>query len=214
MSKKQKIYAVKKGYKTGLFYNWDDCKNAVSGFAGAIYKSFESAEEACAFLEDTDIIKDNYILPRLDEGRVVAFTDGSFNSDEKIYGSGVCIFAPKDIYVELCDSDRDENYISLRNVVGEIMAVLNAIDWTLKNGYNQISIFYDYEGIEKWITGEWKTKTNLSSHYKKYIEDKSKTISIEFVKIKGHSNNKYNDIADKLAKRAITTSINLSRGIV
>ena len=203
MSKKNKIYAVKKKGRTiGLFSNWEDCKRAVEGFSGAIYKSFESEEEARAFLEDIDIVKNDYISPRLNAGKVVAFTDGSFDADNKVYGSGVCIFAPNDIYVELRSSGRNENYI-LRNVAGEIMAVLNAIDWACKNGYNQISIFYDYEGIGKWATGEWKTKTTLSSYYKRYIDDKKGIISIEFIKVSGHSNNKYNDRADELAKSAI-----------
>ena len=26
---KKKIYAVRKGHKTGLFYTWDECKKAV-----------------------------------------------------------------------------------------------------------------------------------------------------------------------------------------
>ena len=203
MSKKNKIYAVKKGHTIGLFYSWDDCKSAVEGFAGAVYKSFESAEEARAFLEDVDVVKNDDILPRLNKGKVVAFTDGSFDADKKAYGSGVCIFAPNDIYVELCNSGRNEKYIDLRNIAGEIIAVLNAIDWAWKNGYDQISIFYDYEGIGKWASGEWKAKTTLSSYYKRYIDDKNGIISIEFIKVSGHSNNKYNDRADKLAKSAI-----------
>lgn len=203
MSKKNRIYAVKKGHTIGLFSNWEDCKSAVEGFAGAVYKSFESEEEAHAFLEDIDIVKNDDISPRLNAGKVVAFTDGSFDADKKAYGSGVCIFAPNDIYMELCNSGRNEKYIDLRNVAGEIIAVLNAIDWAWKNGYDQISIFYDYEGIGKWATGEWKTKTTLSSYYKRYIDDKNGIISIEFIKVSGHSNNKYNDRADKLAKSAI-----------
>lgn len=203
MSKKNRIYAVKKGHTTGLFNSWDDCKNAVEGFAGAIYKSFESEEEARAFLEDIDIVKNNDILPRLNAGKVVAFTDGSFDSEKKAYGSGVCIFAPNDIYIELCNKGKNEKYIDLRNVAGEIIAVLNAIDWAWKNGYDQISIFYDYEGIGKWASGEWKANTVLSNYYQRYIDDKNGIITIEFIKVSGHSNNRYNDRADKLAKSAI-----------
>ena len=203
MGKKNKIYAVKKGHTIGLFYSWDDCKSAVEGFAGAVYKSFESEEEARAFLEDVDIVKNDDVLPRLNAGKVVAFTDGSFDADKKAYGSGACIFAPNDIYVELCNSGKNEKYIDLRNIAGEIIAVLNAIDWAWKNGYDHISIFYDYEGIGKWASGEWKAKTTLSSYYKRYIDEKNGIIAIEFIKVNGHSNNKYNDRADKLAKSAI-----------
>ncbi|MFQ9072177.1 MAG: hypothetical protein ACLR43_05120 [Faecalibacillus faecis] len=32
-----------------------------------------------------------------------------------------------------------------------------------------ISIYYDYEGIEKWVTGEWKAKKEITKNIlKKY----------------------------------------------
>ena len=43
---KKKIYAVRKGNKTGLFYSWDECKKAVHGYSGAEYKGFLTKEEA------------------------------------------------------------------------------------------------------------------------------------------------------------------------
>ena len=39
MMAKKKIYAVRKGNKTGLFYSWDECK-AVHGYSGAEYMDF------------------------------------------------------------------------------------------------------------------------------------------------------------------------------
>ena len=46
-----KFYAVKNGKKTGIFSTWDECKEQVFGFKGAIYKSFKTLSEAEAFLE-------------------------------------------------------------------------------------------------------------------------------------------------------------------
>ena len=43
---KKKVYAVKKGKQTGLFYSWNECKESVSGYPGAEYKGFETEEEA------------------------------------------------------------------------------------------------------------------------------------------------------------------------
>lgn len=200
---KKKYYAVKKGHSTGVFNSWDECKPAVEGFSGAEYKSFESEAEANAYLEDVDIVMENDVIPRINEGRVVAFTDGSFDATKNKYGSGVCIFAPNHESVELSSWGNNQKYTDLRNVAGEIIAVLNAVDWAWKNGYEQMSIFYDYEGIGKWASGDWKPKTTLSSYYKRYIDDKNGIISIEFVKVSGHSNNKYNDRADKLAQSAV-----------
>ena len=36
-----KIYAVRKGRKTGIFQTWDETKEQVDGFSGAEYKSFK-----------------------------------------------------------------------------------------------------------------------------------------------------------------------------
>jgi ribonuclease HI len=48
MSKKtkQKYYVVWKGLKTGIFPTWDECKAQVVGTEGAMYKAFETLEEA------------------------------------------------------------------------------------------------------------------------------------------------------------------------
>ena len=35
-----KYYAIKEGKKKGIFTSWDECKEYVSGFKGAVYKSF------------------------------------------------------------------------------------------------------------------------------------------------------------------------------
>ena len=37
---KEKFYAVKKGKETGIFNNWKDCLESITGFTGAKYKSF------------------------------------------------------------------------------------------------------------------------------------------------------------------------------
>jgi ribonuclease HI len=43
---KSKFYVVWKGRQTGVFETWDECKAHIDGFAGAIYKSFKTREEA------------------------------------------------------------------------------------------------------------------------------------------------------------------------
>ncbi|KAJ5216401.1 Ribosomal protein L9/RNase H1 N-terminal [Penicillium cinerascens] len=45
-----KYYAVKNGFKPGLYYSWNDCLAQITGFKGAIFQSFPSFEEANAFL--------------------------------------------------------------------------------------------------------------------------------------------------------------------
>ena len=47
---KKKIYAVRKGHKTGVFSTWAECQKATAGYSGAEFKSFTDKAEAMAFL--------------------------------------------------------------------------------------------------------------------------------------------------------------------
>ena len=43
---KKKLYAVVVGKEPGIYTNWEDTKEQIDGFSGALYKSFTSMEEA------------------------------------------------------------------------------------------------------------------------------------------------------------------------
>ncbi|OIN58569.1 ribonuclease H1 domain-containing protein [Arsenicibacter rosenii] len=42
MAKKPKFYVVWRGRQSGVYDSWDDCRQQVEGFDGALYKSFDS----------------------------------------------------------------------------------------------------------------------------------------------------------------------------
>lgn len=46
MSKKQKYYVVWKGVSPGVYTSWTDCQLQIKGYDGALYKSFDTKEEA------------------------------------------------------------------------------------------------------------------------------------------------------------------------
>lgn len=47
----KKFYAIKQGVRPGIYTDWGEASAQVKGFKGAIYKGFETREEAEAFLE-------------------------------------------------------------------------------------------------------------------------------------------------------------------
>ena len=57
--------------------------------------------------------------------------------------------------------------------------------------------------IEKWYKKEWKASSIISIAYVDFCEKIYDKLEVSFHKIKSHSNNKYNDMADKLAKKAL-----------
>ena len=66
----------------------------------------------------------------------------------------------------------------------------------------RIWTLYDYKGIEAWAKGDWKTNTDLTENYKKYYDKIKDELEVIFIKIKAHSGDYYNNLADELAKRA------------
>ena len=199
-----KFYAVKSGRTTGVFESWADCQAAIVGFSGADYKSFNTREEAEAYIDNRDVILEA-IQADIRSGNIVAFCDGSFDASLQRYSYGVLIIDSAMHQHEICGSSNNPKYISEQNIIGEILGVINALDWAVSNGYEKIKIYHDYEGLSKWISGEWEAKSESARMFVFTYKNKfSNFLKIEFEKVKGHSNNKYNDMADELAKRALS----------
>ena len=189
-----KFYAVKSGRTTGIFTSWEDCKKQVDGYPNASYKSFKTANEAAMFLGfGTEDINTS--------DTAIAYVDGSYNITTGEYGYGV-VFFYQNKEIHLKQGYSNDALASMRNVAGEIKGSEAAIRYALKNEISSIKIYHDYEGIAKWCTGEWKANKEGTIAYKNFFDNVKKQIHIEFVKVKGHSGNKYNDVADRLAKEA------------
>jgi len=199
-----KYYAVKVGKTSGIFDNWSECNESIKGFPNAEFKSFPSREEAEAYLGNVDIWE-NKVKVDLEQGYVVSFCDGSYDDRLKRYSWGVLVIYDNFKESEICGYNSNPKYLSSRNVIGEILGVIHALDWAVSNGYSKIKIYHDYEGLEKWLSGEWKAESEAAKSFVSVYQSKySDIVQVEFEKIKGHSNNKYNDRADELAKKALT----------
>ncbi len=197
-------YAVKTGRTVGVFDSWAACQESINGFSGAVYKSFKTKEEAQAYLDDVDIYLET-IKKDIAEGYIVAFCDGSFNDEKDRYSFGVLVVDPDLHEHEICGSAQNIKYKGTQNIIGEIMGAINAMDWAISNKFDKIKIYHDYEGLSKWLSGEWEAKSEAAKMFVAIYKSKFvDLLQVEFVKVKGHSNNKYNDKADELAKRALS----------
>lgn len=192
----QKYYAVRKGKKTGIFNTWDECKKNVDGFSGAQYKSFKTKEEALAYIGDGNEVKiDN-------TNGVIAYVDGSYNIATKEFSYGMVILRDSKEYTFNKKFD-DKDLASMRNVAGEIKGAQAAMAYAVEEGLKEITIYYDYAGIAFWCLGDWKANKEGTIAYKEYYDSIKGLVKVNFVKVKGHSGDKYNDMADALAKEAL-----------
>ena len=162
-----KFYAVKEGKKPGIYHTWDECKEQVNGYSGAVYKSFTNEEEAKAFIKKEE-------RKVSDDLGLLAYVDGSYNIKTKEYGYGCVLIEGQQVIQQLLGKGNIPEYSSMRNVSGEILGCMNAIAYAIDHHYESICIYYDYEGIEKWATGLWKANKEQTQNYVKTINDMKK----------------------------------------
>ncbi|MBM6838052.1 viroplasmin family protein [Clostridium saudiense] len=204
-----KYYAVYRG-KSGapkIFTSWDECKKEVIGFKGAIYKSFTSEREAIDFIALNAGVQSTTLVKKEDESfseGLCIYVDGSFMIDKGNYSFGLVAVENGEVIFKDSGKGFDEEAVALRNVSGEVLGAQKAVEFALDKGYKEVTIAYDYQGVESWAIGTWKRNNRITKNYNEFMQEKMNFIDIKFKKIKGHSGDKYNDMADMLAKEALS----------
>ena len=130
---------------------------------------------------------------------ISCYTDGSCDQDKL---SSWAFIAVKDDKIIHQDSGILTGEVcKLRNISGELKAVIMAISWAKKNNY-KVEIRHDLEGAAKWRTGEWKRNNKWTVAYKEFCDKNSDTIS-SFRWTKAHAGTKFNELADQLAGKTL-----------
>lgn len=215
-----KYYGVYGGREGSRVYDsWDRAKANVSGVRGVRYKGFATMEEALEFIDgggdygvapekksSSKVVKtsvDREEKSRENPSGLLAYVDGSYKEGKKCWGWGMVLIEDGEIVMEDYGSGSGEDTVSMRNVAGEVEASMKAMQYALDNGYESVSIFYDYMGVECWATGKWKRNNHLTKGYHEFFRNIRDRLDVTFYKVKGHSGDIYNDMADQLAKKAV-----------
>ena len=222
-----KYYAVRRGRVPGIYDNWNECEAQVLGFPQAAYKSFKTLCDAEAFMKEeepdkktaAEISASDVVPPAKPEKKPACekepleqkedgpawpeiYVDGSFRADTGEYAYGMVILEDGE---ELTFSAKfqDPDMALMRNVAGEIRGAQAAMEYALKQGWEGIYLYHDYAGIAFWCTGEWKATKDGTVAYRDFYRNIRDRLEVRFIKVKGHSHNRCNDLADSLAKEAL-----------
>ncbi len=214
----KRYYAVKKGKTTGIFRTWEECRACVEGVPGAEYKGFAGLEEAESYLGlepglplqperpsavrgEQGLVRDRDEVPPA--GTLLAYVDGSYDNSLRKYAFG-CVFILPDgrIFTEYGNGDNEQS-LRHRNVTGEMLGAMYAVKTAMASGFSKVELCYDYEGIEKWVTGAWRSKTELTKKYAVAMGEWRRQIEISFRKVAAHTNVYYNELADQTAKAGL-----------
>ena len=234
-----KYYAIK---PDRIVTDWSVCESLVKGVKGALYKSFKSEADARAWLNgDTEnnlenevpcisYVNDKYRINgdiHVVDSSIDPLTvrtkaptrvsvDGSYNTETRVYGSGIAFFNHDNTISDTYRMHGDKSeYASARNVAGEVVAFSHAITESVKKGLSEVAIIVDYEGLFRWTAPKsvivrdkacWGNR--LSSpiaelHDRALAYAASHGITrIDFVWVRGHKGYLCNELVDTLAKEA------------
>lgn len=208
---KKKVYAIKEGFdfsknqrvQNKLVDSWNECQKYIKGVKGAIYKSFEDVEEAKSFLQNGSELlrkgKDSY-----DENCLHIYVDGSYNSASRKFSYGVVAVYNDIVEYVHGGSGKNAKDNNIRQIAGELKAAVEGVEYALKNGHKKVVVFHDYEGICHHATGFWQRKDKSSKdYYEKMNSLMDKGIEIQFVQVKSHQEDLFNEMADTICKKEL-----------
>ena len=205
MRKEKKLNPVKKlAKKTALrtaYQAQAHAKQAGQEIRGGA--SGEGPSDNYAQQKVEDKAKEAAGVVEVPENMVIAYVDGSFEKSIGRYAFGCVLLTPDGQEIRESGSGSDPAGVAIRNVAGEMLGAMNAVKWAQENGYPAVEIRYDYEGVEKWVTGVWRAKTPLTSKYAAHMQEAAEQIKISFCKVAAHTGNHYNEEAEQLAKSAL-----------
>jgi ribonuclease HI len=215
------IYAVARGHQVGLFSTWDSCNSATKGYSGAIFKKFQTEEEAKAFLQEpvhsVKAVQKEPVISIRDEfiPDYYVYTDGSCSNNGKPNAAaGIGIYFGED----------DIRNVSLRidgkqsNNTAELTAIIHTYELIGPDidAGKKVMIVSDSEYAIRCATtyGEKCAKENWTKDMpnkelvQKLHELYTNTPNVRFIHIMAHTgkgdiHSKGNDGADRLANQAI-----------
>ena len=163
MAKKgPKFYVVWKGRNTGIYDNWDDCKNQVFGFEGAQYKSFGTRADALKALE-TGPNATNYgkiSKPTAIRSSNSNIVQNSISVDAACSGNpglmeyrGVITSDGRQIFHQGPFKDGTNN-------IGEFLALVHVLALLKKQEREDVLIYTDSKTAMAWVKNK-KAKTTL-----------------------------------------------------
>lgn len=209
---KKNFYAVAlTDGQTGIFTNWPEAQAFIATCpSNARYKGFGTKTDAERFLSPAAGAADIAVKPHnepaasefnVPAGTAIAFVDGSYNQNTRYCGWGFVLFDPNRpdfTPIEACEQTMTGN--EHRNVAGEVVAAMKAVQCAKANGFKALVIYHDYQGISSWADRTWKANVPLTRNYVEFMRDAMRDIDISFVKVTGHTGIELNERADILAK--------------
>ena len=148
------------------------------------------------------------------ENAINLWTDGGARSSTNISGWAYVGYVGDDTEAPITNKGAAEGYTNQQMEMTAVIKALYSIPFEMLEEYS-VKIHTDSAYIcncfkdswwSKWIMNDWKNSKGKDVANKDFWEriiDYYNAYDIEFIKVKGHSNNEMNNLADKLVNEAL-----------
>ena len=139
--------------------------------------------------------------------KVAIYTDGACSGNPGP-GGWASILMYKEHKKEISGSSKDStnNIMEITAVIEGLKALKRPCDVELYSDSSYVVNAFKNNWIENWETNGWRTANKQPVKNKELWEELyklTKTHKVEFIKVKGHSDNEHNNRCDELARSEI-----------
>lgn len=144
-------------------------------------------------------------MPNLYE--VTIYTDGACSGNPGAGGWGaILMYGNHSKQISGSELDTTNNRMELTAVISALLTLKKPSQVTLYSDSAYVVNAFNQKWIENWQKSNWRTSARKEIQNKDLwlkLIDLTNVHKVKFVKVKGHSNNAFNNECDKLARAAI-----------
>ena len=206
---KKKVYAVRKGHKTGIFTEWFGPRGAqeqIKGYPGAVYRGFSTLVEAKAFLVGEETLPRTTAID--DTEHIVVYTDGGALGNPGPGGYGVVIMPPAGERTELSGGYRctTNNRMELMACIVALEHLDDSLPILLYSDSRYMVDAINKKWVFAWQRNSWKKSDGHPAKNQDLWQRLLKRLNrlkVTFRWVKGHAGHEWNERCDQLAGQAM-----------
>lgn len=138
----------------------------------------------------------------VDDFSAIAYVDASYSDNERFGAIGIVLLTSSEViqYSEIPENLED---CALTSTNHELLATAKAIKVAKERHIKNLIIKHDNSSIGELAKSQSVSKTSMEEWYKQLVMKHREKMSITFKKVKGHSKEYFNELADRLAYKAM-----------
>lgn len=178
-----KFYAVAKGRKPGIYFDWYTASQQTDGYSSAVFQKFYDYEDALRYLHRYEKQQDAKAILKSQPLDAIIEIDGVQQPHSNYADTLFIAYQIKPVSASAITAHQSR--IQLKNFTtdvhaAELNAVVQAVKACFAKNLKHVKVIYDYKGIEKLLTNEMPVISQIAKFYQSVMIEYIAKMNIEF----------------------------------